>query len=455
MESLLELGRIFLMTFSLALVMPIFWLVLILVYLQYRRLAAMEEKLFGRVINNIGRQIITALGFGALGGLAASVILVLLGLSLEQIGLYFICPVALLLLLVNPRYLCFSYAGGIVAAGVLLFRHIVVPLFPAVAGNFIIDNLLMIHIPALLVLIGLLHLVEALLIYISGHRGSSPVYLKQSDGTVVGAYMLQRFWPVPLVALLVAVVPAADIVGVSMPDWWPILQSTLQPGEGESLQYMIIPVAAGLGYADMALSSTPRGKTILSAKWLALYSIILLCLAISAEYYSFLILPGVLFAPAGHELLILYGNREEKTRTPLYTENQNGVAVMMVLPGSPAAEADLREGDLIQRINGRQITGNLDLLQKIDDSYFLILIEGMRKEKPFSAVLKKRSSQAAGGRATADPEINRQSPQHPLLHRCADLGLIPVPPADSKIFLELKKSDFSSRLKKIKSKYFK
>jgi hypothetical protein len=32
-----------------------------------------------------------------------------------------------------------------------------------------------------------------------------------------------------------------------MPDWWPILQTTLQPGEGQSLQYMIIPVAAGLG----------------------------------------------------------------------------------------------------------------------------------------------------------------------------------------------------------------
>ncbi|MDY6825935.1 MAG: PDZ domain-containing protein [Bacillota bacterium] len=455
MESLLELGRIFLTTFALALVMPIFWLVLLLVYLQYRRLASMEEKLFGRTINPIGRQMITSLGFGSLGGFAASITLVLLGLSLEQIGLYFLWPVALLLLLINPRYLCFSYAGGIVAAFVLLFRHILVPLFPAVAENFIIDNLLMIHIPALLVLIGLLHLVEALLIYVSGHKGSSPVYLKQSDGKVVGGHMLQRLWPVPLVALLVAVVPEVDIVGVSMPDWWPIIQSTLQPGTGESLQYMIIPVAAGLGYADVALSSTPREKTSSSAVWLALYSIILLFLAVGSEYYSFLVLPGVIFAPLGHELLILYGNRKEKNRPLLYRERPNGVAVMMVLPASAADDAGLQEGDLIVKINGQQVTGNLDMLQKIDDSYFMIFIEGERKGEPFSVVLKKRPSPARGGLLTGNSERNREPFKHPLLHRCAALGLIPVPPADSKVFLVMKQGSSSKWLRKWKKRIFK
>ncbi|OPL14750.1 MAG: hypothetical protein AVO34_01055 [Firmicutes bacterium ML8_F2] len=455
MDALLEMCRIFLTTFALTLVMPIFWLVLLLVYMQYRRLASREEKLFGRTINPIGRQMITALGFGALGGFAASIILVLLGLSLEQIGLYFLWPVALLLLLINPRYLCFSYAGGIVSAFVILFRHILVPLFPVVTENFIIDNLLMIHIPALLVLIGLLHLVEALLIYVSGHLGSSPVYLKQSDGKVVGAHILQRFWPLPLVALLVAVVPEVEIVGVSMPDWWPIIQSTLQPGTGESLQYMIIPVAAGLGYADIALSTAPREKTVSSAVWLALYSVILLCLAVGSEYYSFLVLPGVIFAPLGHELLILYGNRQENNRPPLYREGPYGVSVMMVLPASPADDAGLREGDLITKINGQQVTGNPDLLQKIDDSYFMIFIEGERKGESFSVVLKKRSSPTRDGFLNGKMERNRQTFNHPLLHRCAALGLIPAPPADSKIFLVMKQGRSSKWLNKWKERIFK
>ena len=49
-----------------------------------------------------------AASFGRLAEPLASLIL-LLGLSLEQIGLYYIWPVALLLLLLfNPRYFCFA-----------------------------------------------------------------------------------------------------------------------------------------------------------------------------------------------------------------------------------------------------------------------------------------------------------------------------------------------------------
>ncbi|MCJ7806426.1 MAG: PDZ domain-containing protein, partial [Clostridia bacterium] len=266
MQLLVEISQIFMTTFMLAMFMPIFWIVLSLVYMQYRRQAATEEKLFGRIINRVGRQMLLSIGLGVLGGFAASVILIFMGLSLEQIGLYFIWPVALLLLLVNPRYLCFSYAGGIVAVVALVARHVVVPLFPVVTQYTVVEALLKIHIPALLVLIGLLHLIEALLIYVGGHWGSSPIYLKSTGGEVIGAFSLQQFWPMPLVALMIALVAQTEIVGVNMPEWWPILQSTLQPGDGQSLQYMVIPVAAGLGYADMALSSTPRERSAFSAR---------------------------------------------------------------------------------------------------------------------------------------------------------------------------------------------
>ena len=266
MHILLQLGQIFFQTFLIAIVYPMFWVVAVLVYLQYKRIAGMELRLFGRVINPLKKQLAASLGLGLLAGLLASLILFLLGLSLEQIGLYFIWPVALvLLLLFNPRYFCFAYAGGIVALASLFTRFLIVPLAPGIASQPVIAALLKIHIPALLALIGLLHLIEALLIYIGGHWGFSPLYCKNAKGEVVGAFSLQRFWPIPLVALMVMVVLETEIVGVSMPEWWPLIKSGIQPGVGETLQYMAVPVAAGLGYGDLAISSTPREKAVTSA----------------------------------------------------------------------------------------------------------------------------------------------------------------------------------------------
>ena len=454
MQVLFEIGQIFMATFMLAFVMPIFWIVLYLVYAQYRRQAATEEKLYGRVINGVGRQMFLSIVLGAAGGLGASAVLIFMGLSLEQIGLYFIWPVALLLLLVNPRYLCFSYAGGIVAFMVLFARHVLEPLFPAIAGNIVIESLLRIHIPALLVLIGLLHLIEALLIYFGGHWGSSPIYLKEDGGEVIGAFSLQRFWPIPLVALLVTVVAQTDIVGVSMPDWWPILQSTLQPAEGQSLQYMIIPVAAGLGYADMALSSTPRSRTVFSARWLAAYSVILLAVAVGSEYLPWLVLPGVLFAPVGHELLIIYGKKKEESRPPRFRRPESGVPLMMVLPGTVADAAGLVENDLILKVNNEEVNDNGELIRKIEESYFMVLLEGIREGKSFSHVLKKRSGYETEPGNPSWTAAGSYSSQNSL-HRIAELGLIPVPEPDSAVYLEIRKPDPLGRFRWLKEKLFK
>lgn len=451
MQPFLEISQIFMTTFMVALFMPIFWVVLFLVYMQYRRLAATEEKLFGRSINNVGRQMLFSITLGALGGFAASAILIFMGLSLEQIGLYFIWPVALLLLLINPRYLCFSYAGGIVAVVVLLTRHVLLPLFPYLEQNVVVESLLRIHIPALLVLIGLLHLAEALLIYVGGHWGSSPIYLKKEDGNVVGAFALQRFWPLPLVALLVAVVAQTDVAGVSMPDWWPILESTLHPGENQGLQYMVIPVAAGLGYADMALSSTPRERTIFSARWLAVYSVILLIVAVGSEFLSWLVLPGVLFAPLGHELLILFGKKKEDSLPPRFQMPATGVPLMMVLPDSPAYLAGLLGDDLILRINGEGIADNHELVQKIEESYFMVLVEGVRDGEPFSVIFKKSTATAAEAKDSFQTGLKSHDSVS-LLHRSAKLGLIPVPASDSPVYLEVRKPDPLGRLRRLKGK---
>jgi len=452
MHLFLEISQIFVTTFMFALIMPIFWIVLFLVYLQYRRQASTEEKLYGRSINRVGKQMLMSIGLGLVGGFGASAILIFMGLSLEQIGLYFIWPVALLLLLINPRYLCFSYAGGIVAVMVLVVRYAFLPLFPGLGENVVIESLMRIHIPALLVLIGLLHLAEALLIYLGGHWGSSPIYLKRDNGEVVGAFSLQRFWPLPLVALLVTMVAEPEIVGVSMPEWWPILQPALQPGEGQSLQFMIVPVAAGLGYGDMVLSSTPRERTAFSARCLASYSLVLLVIAVGSEFFPPLVVPGVIFAPLGHEMLILYGKNKEENRIPRYRKVKAGVTIMMVLPDTPAHEADLRQDDIILKVNGEPVSDNRELLEKVETSYFMVLMDGIRDNQPFSAVLKKQPREEASANGTFQDRLNSSRSHYSILHRSAALGIIPVPAPDSPVYLEVRKPDPLAKFRRLRNK---
>jgi hypothetical protein len=101
-------------------------------------------------------------------------------------------------------------------------------------------------------------------------------------------------------------------------------------------------------------------------------------------------LPGVIFAPIGHELLILYGKKREFSEKLLYRSDENGVLLMMAIPGTAAEESGLKQNDLISRINGEPVTDSLEMLQKIEDSYFMVLLEGMRGAEPFSLVLKKK-----------------------------------------------------------------
>lgn len=433
---LIELAKILLTTLFHVLKIPIFWLVVLFVYWQYRRVAGIEQKLFGRIINPVGKQVLVSTGLGILAGLLASAFMLLLGLSLSQIGLLYIWPVALLLLLVHPRFLCFSYAGGIVALAALVLRHIVLPFFPVLAEQKLVSPLLEIHIPALLALIGLLHLIESLLIHLSGHRGSSPLYFKRAGGEVVGAFSLQKFWPIPLVALLATVVLESEIQGVNMPEWWPLLKPVLELEPGQSLQYMALPVLAALGYSDLALSSSPREKSACTACYLSLYSVILIGLALAAELWPWAAPIGVLFSPLGHEAVIHYGNRKERSRGAIYCSTARGIPLMMVLPRSAAARAGLHPGDLVQRVNGATVHSDLDFLWRVDQSYFMVLIEGSREDKGFSVVLNKR--QPVGEKTPAKPSYQEKPPVTAavgsLWHRGAALGLIPAPSSQTPIY---------------------
>lgn len=322
---------------------PVFWVLVVLVGFQYRRIAKTRENLFGVRSGSVYKDTLVSAGHGVIGGIAGSYLLVLTGVTLDNVGIRYIWPLAVLMMLINPRFLCFSYAGGIVAVASLLLGN--------PAG---------INIPQLMALVAILHLVESMLILMGGHAGATPMFTKDRTGRIVGGFTLQKFWPIPIVALVIAA--TQQIQGpeyLNMPDWWPLIKTTANTGRDST--FMLVPVIAALGYGDLAVACTPEEKSRISARNLSLYSLVLLALAVLASRWTVFTWLAAFFAPLGHELIIYIGQNMEYRQKPVFIPPVRGVMVLEAVPGSPAGAVGLRSGDVIYAINGYQVNGKKDV----------------------------------------------------------------------------------------------
>lgn len=396
--------------------------VMLLVLTQYRRQARMEEHLFGAPFSRPLRQTMTSLGFGLLGGIIASILMVTMGIPLsESLGLVYVWPVVLTLMLIRPRFMCFAYGGGVVGLASLMLR-VLAQVFPALGGIGLFAGLMAVDISALMALVGLLHLTESFLIYVSGHINAGPVIIQNPRGELVGGFMLQRFWPLPMAALFAEIVLESGIAdgGIGMPDWWPLLQPAAQPGPGMIVLFSLLPIVAALGYSDLAVSTSPRQKSRISARNLSVYSLALLALSILAGQWRFLELLPVLFAPLGHEFLIQAGNHREWAGRPLLAPSPRGIKLLAVLPGSPAQEKGLTTGWIIAKVNGLDVDNSRQL------AHALNLFPGLADLDVIS------------------PEGNPSTIQ--LHQRQGTLGLIPVPDGSrTGAFLNLANKGFLAR----------
>jgi hypothetical protein len=324
---------------------PTFWTILALVILQYWQMQRNQKRMFGVHSYSMKQQVLLAAVYGMVGGILASFLLTVCGITLNQLGLNYIWPVAIFLMIINMRFLCFAYAGGLVAVSNVLFG------WPAV------------NVPQVLALVAILHITESVLIAISNRYGAIPLILKKEDGRLVGAFNLQNFWPLPLVLLSAVAVPQGEMPGgiIKMPDWWPLLSANLIAPEGHQWVYATMPVVAALGYADIAVANSPSQRRKQSALHLGLYSVTLLGLALLAAKFDWIKIFAALASPLGHEFLIQRDNRREMEGEPRFVRPEIGVMVLDTVYDTPARRAGLQPGDIITRLNQTGIRWPYDL----------------------------------------------------------------------------------------------
>ncbi|HHY15959.1 MAG TPA: PDZ domain-containing protein, partial [Firmicutes bacterium] len=352
MNNLWELIKFVLLTFTQMVTdlryVLIIAVVFLLVYRQYAKIRDYERRAFNLDRLNPFLETVTALVYGIGGGLVATAFFVTLGISISDAGIAYLWLVALGLMLINPRFLCFAYAGGLVS------------LFSLLTGYP------QLNIATLMALVAILHLVEALLIFVSGHQHASPMYFKHSSGRIVGGFSLQKFWPMPTIALIGAAVLGTGMEWetIAMPDWWPIFQSGVAVPPGHVLVHLLLPLVVALGYSDFVQTELPKTKARRSAGVLFLYSIILLGLALLANALPALTILPIIFSPLGHELVIYWGRRREKRNEPVF-HGEDGVMVLDVYPDSPAAKMGLGAGDVIKSINGVAVSDLSALVSQV------------------------------------------------------------------------------------------
>lgn len=377
MYEILKIAGLVLKEISSIVSNQLFWMIVLLLVLLYKKSSNIEKVMLGRKFSLI-EKVSASLVNGIIGGLLGSFLVMIIGITLINYngnnqdslttGIMYIWLLAVFLAMINPRYLCFSYAGGIIALINLLFG---VP---------------EINVPGLLALIGILHLIESFLIRLDGHSHAVPVFLKKKCGTIVGGYIMNKMWPIPLVLLAFGFtyIPYSRILNLdSMPTWWPIMKQTFVIS-GLSYLPFIIPVV--LGYGDMAITKTPEKRCRESALKLGIYSIILILLAVlSSKLIAFAYIAAI-FAPLAHELLIIYGKKEEEKGKPLFDFDGKGLTVLYTKKNSPAYKMNLEPGDKILKVNNSSIKSELQLAEILSESPKVLWMEIRKLDKSIISV---------------------------------------------------------------------
>jgi hypothetical protein len=344
---------------------PIFWMIIALVAYQYWQLQKSQKRMFGVCGFSLTQQVMLAVLLGSIGGILGSFLLTLVGINVDQLGLAYIWPVAILLMMINMRFLCFAYAGGLVALSKVLFG------WP------------MVDVSQVLVLVAVLHITESILIGISGYYGSMPIILRRKNGQLVGAFNLQNFWPLPLFLMSAVAIPELKVPEsvLGMPDWWPLLPVQGVLPEGYIWMYAMVSVVAALGYTDIAVASSPQMRRRKSSLHLGLYSIALLTLALLSVHYKWLQAVAAMVSFLGHEMLIQLDSRQELESPPRYVPPAEGLMVLDTVVDTPAQKNGIKTGDTLLKLHNMAINTKEQLAEAISLAPATFVVEILRNGK--------------------------------------------------------------------------
>ncbi|MEK3885182.1 PDZ domain-containing protein [Paenibacillus sp. PL2-23] len=333
------------------LMQPFYYISVLFIILQYSRQIRMERQLFAVKLHDWLPLTLRAVLTGLLVGTAVSLAGVFLGAMVTPSAVLWLWGVAMLLMLIRIRYLCFAYSAGILS------------LLQWMLGWTLLDersdwmgsaaaSLLEIDAAGLLLLVALLHIAEALLVRWQGDRLSMPLFVEGKRGKLIGGYMLQGFWPVPLFLLVPAVGGASS--GTTLP-WTPLFGADWSQG------WTFVALPMMIGFTEMTRTSLPKRKAKHAANSLLAYSVLLAGCALAAWLVPMLLPLAALVAIVLHEAIAWRSRLAEQSAKPLYVHDSRGLRILGIVPRTPAAAMGLLPGEVLHKVNGVRVSTKEEL----------------------------------------------------------------------------------------------
>lgn len=321
---------------------PLFYiLVLFSLFLGYKRVQK-ERRDFQTRVYDVIDDLITPLVPGLLAGLLLSIAIVSLGIVLPVgVIVLFSLVYVVILLTGQARWLSAAYTGSLTLLVALVLPKIE-------TGTALIDKWIAeinaVHLGGLAILIGLLIFIEGLLILKNSSKHSSPILLKSKRGKTIGAHELRKIWILPVLFLLPSgVIPISDL--------WPVIST-------QSTHVGFIMVPFGIGFQQVVRSTLPVHAIINYGKRVLLVGIVVLGLAILSLYVPIFIPFAAVMALLGRELIEIAQKLLEENEINMYTQRENGLVILGVIPKSPASKMNAKVGEVITKVNSVKVKTN-------------------------------------------------------------------------------------------------
>lgn len=335
--------------------LTMFVIIGIMFYLKNKKISMIQRMTLGESVNSPLELTLSQLVLGVFAGVIGSILLGVLGVVFtENSGVEWIFLISILLIFIQPRFVCFSYSASILGA-----LAIVSSLIAASTNE---KSFLDVNILQIMTMVGVLHIVEALLVAIDGKRGAIPVFT-QKDSKIVGGFAFDRIWAIPIALLVALSVSYGSIT--STPNWWPIINNKGTLAILGTAFLTATSFYGMIGYKTVTFTQTKNKKIMTSALLIGGYGLSLILVAQLAGIGLVGEIIVVAYAPLAHEGMIRLQRLVEKKGDFLYFSDENGISILEVAPSSPAFLAGIRRGDKIVEVNNQRVISEVEVLMAI------------------------------------------------------------------------------------------
>ncbi|WEG13605.1 PDZ domain-containing protein [Pullulanibacillus sp. KACC 23026] len=311
-----------------------------------------ERRSFGLKVYGTFNEVWYAIGPSLLIGLIGSILMMGIGVALPT-GIVILLTLSYIITMLSLQ---FRYLSPLLAVGLAMILTYFFPYFhlgghSGWLGSWIHD-IQSKWLWDLGVFLAIGALMEGVLLYVWGWRHSSPRLINSKRGKCVGAHEASHMWILPFLFLL----PVSG--HLQRMGWWPLAQGT-------SFSIVLFPI--GVGVQQLITYALPKKAIRLSGLWVIVTGVILAILvAVSYFYLSTpLLLSAAIFGILSRLGLVLCHYYLLDNSPFHFTDVSNGLRVVGVIPGTPAATMDVKIGEVIVSVNGKAVTSEQEFYEAL------------------------------------------------------------------------------------------